>query len=692
MMSDLSAAWIDRDVGWLEFNRRVLQEAFDERNPLLERLKFLAIFSSNLDEFFQKRIGIIRPLPEDESLAAKERREQFGEIRELIEAMLSQQAAFYEQELRPRLASHGIHLVGWDGLNEPQREEASALFKSEVLPVLTPLSLDAAHPFPYVSNLSTSWAFRLEDPVSAESVLVRVKVPSELPQWMRVRATVEPGQRVFVGLDQVIRANAESLFPGMEIGSASLFRVCRDAEVELDDAEAASKRLMVEEELRQRRFEPVVRLEVQPDAEPAMVAELEGRFGLTADDIYEMPALLDYTTLFEVAGLEVESLRDPPWTPLPPIGLEPGLSDIFTAIRSGDILLHHPYDSFNASVERFIREAADDPQTVSIKMTVYRVGDDTPFVKSLIRAAEAGKQVACVIELNARFDEERNIHWSRELENVGAHVVFGVSGLKTHSKIALVVRREEAGMRSYAHIATGNYHTRTAKLYEDLGLLTADPNITADVVTLFNFLTGRSRTPEFNALLVAPIHMRTRFVEMIEAEIENHQAGRPARIVCKMNQLEDREMCALLVRASQAGVPIQMVVRGLCCLAPGVPGLTENMTVRSIVGRFLEHSRIFHFANGSDDPLEGTFLIGSADWMHRNLSDRVEADVAVTNPRLRARLWEILEICLADRRSAWEMQADGGYLRLQPGPKDSPGHDGTHTTLMRLALERHHIE
>ena len=692
MMSDLSAAWIDRDVSWLEFNRRVLQEAFDERNPLLERLKFLAIFSSNLDEFFQKRIGIIRPLPEDESLAAKERREQFGEIRELIEAMLSQQAAFYEQELRPRLASHGIHLVGWDGLNEPQREEASALFKSEVLPVLTPLSLDAAHPFPYVSNLSTSWAFRLEDPVSAESVLVRVKVPSELPQWMRVRATVEPGQRVFVGLDQVIRANAESLFPGMEIGSASLFRVCRDAEVELDDADAASKRLMVEEELRQRRFEPVVRLEVQPDAEPAMVAELEGRFGLTADDIYEMPALLDYTTLFEVAGLEVESLRDPPWTPLPPIGLEPGLSDIFTAIRSGDILLHHPYDSFNASVERFIREAADDPQTVSIKMTVYRVGDDTPFVKSLIRAAEAGKQVACVIELNARFDEERNIHWSRELENVGAHVVFGVSGLKTHSKIALVVRREEAGMRSYAHIATGNYHTRTAKLYEDLGLLTADPNITADVVTLFNFLTGRSRTPEFNALLVAPIHMRTRFVEMIEAEIENHQAGRPARIVCKMNQLEDREMCALLVRASQAGVPIQMVVRGLCCLAPGVPGLTENMTVRSIVGRFLEHSRIFHFANGSDDPLEGTFLIGSADWMHRNLSDRVEADVAVTNPRLRARLWEILEICLADRRSAWEMQADGGYLRLQPGPKDSPGHDGTHTTLMRLALERHHIE
>ncbi len=404
-----------------------------------------------------------------------------------------------------------------------------------------------------------------------------------------------------------------------------------------------------------------------------------------------MPALLDYTTLFEVAGLEVESLRDPPWTPLPPIGLEPD-SDIFAAIRSGDILLHHPYDSFNMSVERFIREAADDPLTVSIKMTVYRVGDDTPFVQSLIRAAEAGKQVACVIELNARFDEERNIHWSRELESVGAHVVFGVSGLKTHSKTALVVRREDTGMRSYAHIATGNYHTRTAKLYEDIGLLTTDPRITGDVVTLFNFLTGRSRTPAFGALLVAPIYMRARFTELVEREIANHEAGRPARIVCKMNQLEDKEMCALLVRASQSGVPIQLIIRGLCCLAPGVPGLTENISIRSIVGRFLEHSRIFHFADGSDDPLEGTFLIGSADWMHRNLSARVEAAVPVEDKRLRARLWEILEIGLADRRTAWELQSHGGYLRLQPGPEDGAGHEGTHATLMHLALARHHIE
>ncbi len=337
-----------------------------------------------------------------------------------------------------------------------------------------------------------------------------------------------------------------------------------------------------------------------------MVSELKERFALTSDDVYEMTALLDYTTLFEIAGLEIESLRDPPWTPLPPIGARGGRrrtssprSAAATSCSTSRTTASTP------SVERFIREAADDPQTVSIKMTVYRVGDDTPFVQSLIRAAEAGKQVACVIELNARFDEERNLHWSRELEKVGAHVMFGVIGLKTHSKTALVVRKEDGGMRCYAHIATGNYHTRTARLYEDVGLLTADPAITGDVVTLFHFLTGRSRTPSFPTLLVAPMHMRSRFVELIEREIENHQAGRPARIVCKMNQLEDSEICLLLSRASQAGVPVDLIVRGLCCLAPGVPGLTENIRIRSIVGRFLEHSRIFHFAAGSDDPLDG---------------------------------------------------------------------------------------
>jgi len=681
-------AWLDRDLSWLEFNRRVLAEALDGRNRLLERVKFLAIFSSNLDEFFMKRMALIRPQSDDMSLAAQERRDLLARKREVIVSMLLEQAACYRDVIRPQLSEQGIDLVDWDELSEDQCREMSEVFEREISPVLTPLSLDAAHPFPFVSNLSTSWAFRLQDPVTGESVPVRVKVPRELPQWLRVRAGVERPSRVFVGLDQVIAANAERLFPGMVVVSASLFRVSRDAEVEID-AGGESKRALVERELQQRRFEPVVRLEVQPNAEPAMVSELTQRFGLTEEDVYEMPALLDYTTLFEIAGLEVESLRDTPWTPLPPTGLEAADGDIFSAIRAGDILLHQPYDSFYAGVERFIREAADDPQTVSIKMTVYRVGDDTPFVQSLIRAAESGKQVACVIELNARFDEERNLHWSRELEKVGAHVMFGVTGLKTHSKTALVVRKEESGVRCYAHIATGNYHTRTARLYEDVGLLTIDPVITGDVVSLFHFLTGRSRTPVFDSVAVAPMYMRSRFAGLIEREIDNHLAGRPASITCKMNQLEDKEICLLLVKASRAGVPVELIVRGLCCLAPGVPGWTENILVRSIVGRFLEHSRIFHFAAGSDDPLDGEFLIGSGDWMHRNLSERVEAAVPINDRKLRARLWEILQICLADRRNAWVLQPDGSYRQLMPETNGGPGSEGTHATMMELALARH---
>ena len=686
----LDAAWLDRDVSWLAFNRRVLQQALDERTPLLERAKFLAIFSSNLDEFFMKRMALIRPMPDDTSLVAQERRERLLRARGLIAEMLELEAACYADVLRPRLAEHGVHLVSWDELTPVQREEVSAEFDREVSPVLTPLSLDAAHPFPYVSNLSVSWAFRLEDPVTGESVLVRVKVPRELPQWLRVRAGVEPTARVYVSLAEAIAANAGKLFPGMTIASGSLFRVCRDADVELDE-EGVSKRALVEREVQQRRFEPVVRLEIQPNADSQMVSELRERFALTPEDVYEMRALLDYTTLFQIAGLELEALRDPPWTPLPPIGLEAADGDIFSAIRAGDIMLHQPYDSFYAGVERFIREAADDPQTVSIKMTVYRVGDDTPFVQSLIRAAEAGKQVACVIELNARFDEERNLHWSRELEKVGAHVVFGVSGLKTHSKTALVVRQEDGGIRSYAHVATGNYHTRTARLYEDVGLLTANPAVTRDVVTLFHFLTGRSRTPTFRTLLVAPMSMRARFTELIEREIANHEAGRPARIVAKMNQLEDEEICGLLSRASQAGVQIDLIVRGLCCLAPGVHGLTENVRIRSIIGRFLEHSRIFHFAAGSDDPLEGDFFIGSADWMHRNLSERVEAAVPIVERRLRSRLWEILEIYLGDHRDAWQMQPDGSYVQLFPEGDGDPGAEGSHAAFMRLTRARHGI-
>jgi polyphosphate kinase len=682
-------AWIDRDLSWLEFNRRVLQEALDERTPLLERVKFLAIFSANLDEFFMKRIAIIRPMPSDTIPVARARRDLWDRVRATIVPMLAQQAACFSEVIRPRLAGHGIHLAAWRDLTAVQREESSAIFDRDVWPVLTPLGLDAAHPFPYVSNLSTSWAFQVGDPEGGEPVLVRVKVPPELPQWLPLGGETGSSDFVFVGLDEVIAANAARLFPGMEIETMTLFRVCRDAEVEPDgDNGELSKRALVERELAQRRFEPVVRLEVQPDHDPRLTSALAERFGLTPEDVYEVGGVLDYTTLFEIAGLDVPALRDPPWSPLPPIGIEPAPADIFAAIRAGDILLHHPYDSFDDGVERFIRDAADDPATLSIKMTAYRLGDDTPFVESLMRAAQAGKQVACVIELNARFDEKRNIHWSRELEQVGAHVIFGVEGLKTHSKTALVVRQEDGHSRCYAHIATGNYHVRTARIYEDIGLLTADPVVTRDVVALFHFLTGHSAPPSFPTLLVAPSNMRARFVELVEREIENMRAGRPARIVGKMNQLEDADMCLLLCEASEAGVPIDLVVRGLCCLRPGLPGWSENIRVRSIVGRFLEHSRIFHFAAGSDDPEEGEFLIGSADWMHRNLSSRIEAVVPIRDRRLRARLWEILQLCLADRRAAWELQPDGDYVQLQPDPEAGAESESAQTALMRIARAR----
>jgi polyphosphate kinase len=405
--------------------------------------------------------------------------------------------------------------------------------------------------------------------------------------------------------------------------------------------------------------------------------------------VYELPGELDYTGLFTIASLPRDELRDPPWNPVAPLMLPDPNADIFEAIRAGDILVHHPYESFDSSVERFIRTAADDPLVRSIKMTVYRVGDVTPFIRSLVRAAESGKQAVCLIEVRARFDEERNLHWAAELERVGAHVVYGIIGLKTHTKTALVVRQENDGLRCYAHVGTGNYHVRTARLYTDLGLFTCDPVLTRDLVYLFHFLTGYSRKRDYDKLLVSPASMRRRFLEMIEREITNHQAGRPARIIAKMNQLEDVPICEALCAASRAGVPIDLIVRGFCCLRPGVPGHTENIRIISIIGRFLEHTRIFHFASGAEDPLDGEFFIGSADWMHRNLSARVEAIAPIEHRSLKERLWEILEINLQDQRQAWDMQPDGTYIqRRAAADATGPARDGTQATLMALTLSR----
>jgi polyphosphate kinase len=690
----LGRAWINRDLAWLEFNRRVLAEAADRRTPLLERVKFLAIFSANLDEFFMKRVALLRGKAtvlgdEDPVTRQGDARDVLSQIRTVVKSLIGGQADLFRHELLPALAERGILLLDWRDLTEAQRQEASAYFDRNVSPALTPLGLDPAHPFPFISNQSNNWGFLLKGPGAAHPIPVRVKIPTMLPQWVPLKTDVGLGERRFISLETIVRESADKLFPGMQVVDTTLFRIVRNAQLELDEEENESLRESVTEALRQARFQPVVRVDLAPKPNASLVQGLVDRFGLSSDDLYEAPALLDYTTLFQIAGLDIPDLRDPHWSPLPPARLPDEDVDVCAAIQGGDILLHHPYDSFDMSVEDFISDAADDPHTVAIKMTVYRVGDDTPFVRSLIRAAESGKQVACVIELQARFDEARNLLWARQLEQAGAHVTYGVVGLKTHAKVALVVRKEGADLRCYAHIGTGNYHVSTARFYTDVGLLTCDPAITADVVKLFHYLTGHSDAPQFEKLLVAPGAMRQRFIDLVSREIAHHQAGRPARIVAKLNQLEDMEMCRALSAASQAGVSIDLIVRGLCCLAPGVPGLTDNVHVRSIIGRFLEHSRIFYFADGRNEPADGQFFIGSGDWMYRNLSRRVEVATPVENRSLRERLWEILDVTLQDSRQAWVMRRDGTYEQLQPGPgATGPASAGSHAWFIDLAKRR----
>jgi polyphosphate kinase len=685
----LREAWFDRDLSWLEFNRRVLSEALDDRTPLLERLKFLAIFTSNLDEFFMKRVGAMRTraYASRNPVSVDQFHDHMVSLRAALFPMLVEQARCF-MRLRPMLAERGIRLAGWQDLSDAQRQEACEYFDNHVSPALTPLSLDPSHPFPFMSNLSTSWGFVLRDPNLPETVNVRVKIPPTIQQWVPLRTGIQEGERCYLSLQELVRHNAHKLFPGVTIEHATVFRVSRNADIAIEEDTDNSIRELVEEQVRQRRFQPVVRLEFDQAPRPEIRDGLMDRFDLRDSDVYELAGLLDYTTLFELASLPILELRDPPWTPMVPLGLEEE-ADLFAVVRAGDVLVHHPYESFDATVERFIRDAARDPAVTTIKMTVYRLGDDTPFVRSLIKAAENGKQVACLVELKARFDEERNLHWANELQKAGDHVIYGVRGLKTHTKLALVVRREGDGLRSYAHIGTGNYHVKTARMYTDYGLFTCDPSITRDVVNLFHHLTGYSRAPQFEHLLVAPLNMRDRFIGLIDREIEHAKGGRPARIVAKMNQLEDLPVCEALSRASQAGVSIDLVIRGFCCLRPGIEGWTENLRVRSVVGRFLEHGRMFHFANGQADPLDGEFFIGSADWMDRNLSRRVEAVTPVRVRHLRERLWEDLMVQLEDQRNAWQMQADGTYVRLQAGEDASEvAREGTHTTHIKRTRAR----
>jgi polyphosphate kinase len=675
--------YLNRELSWLEFNRRVLHEALDPRTPLLERLKFLGIFSSNLDEFFQVRVAGLK-----QQLAAgiMERtadgmtpEDQLRAISATVRELCRQHQQCLMHELISALADQGVDLqLRVTELPRADREHLDRYFQSNVFPVLTPLAVDPGHPFPYISNLSLSLAVVLRG-ADGDERFARVKVPKILPRWVPLTA---PNR--FVPLEQVIGANLEMLFPGVEILGWYAFRITRNTDLQIEDSDEAEDLLsLIQEEVRNRRFAEVVRIEVDALMPQSLRQLLLGEFTdeqeqpvqpLTADDIYEAAGLLDTADLLSLAALEVPALRDPPFHP----GTQPrlaGTRSIFEVIKEGDVLLHHPYDSFATSVERFIQTAADDPDVVAIKLTLYRTGGDSSIARTLAHAAERGKQVAVLIELQARFDEENNIIWAQRLEDVGVHVSYGVAGLKTHAKVMLVVRREGDSMRRYVHIGTGNYNPKTARLYTDFGLLSDDPELGGDLTDLFNVLTGFAQPAGYRRLIVAPRGMRERFIEMIRREIRHKEAGRPARIFAKMNALVDPDIIATLYEASRAGVPIDLIVRGICCLRPGLPGVSDSIRVISIIGRFLEHSRAFYFLNGGQEEV----YIGSADWMPRNLDRRIECVLPIQNPAHRQTIRTLLELMWSDNRQAWDLGADGTYLQRHPSSPDTER--GTHRIL-----------
>jgi len=689
----IDARYPNRDLSWLDFNQRVLAQALDRREPLLERVKFMAIFSSNLDEFFMKRMALLRQRvqspkadPDKSHIAAA----ILPVLRQRVIEMQAVQARCWAEDLRPALADAGIEVIDYVNLAEAQREVIDDWYRANVYPVLTPLAVDPGHRFPFISNLSENIGVMVGREGTDERLFARIKIPNMLSRLVPLDDAIET--RSFVPLEQIILHNLDDLFPGMVVHDVMIFRVTRSAVTALESEEADDLLEHVETQLRMRRFANAVRVEVPPSPSREILSFLTEELGLSETEVYEREGPLDYRALFQIADLPRADLRVEEWTAVVPPALAGEGVDIFARMRERDILLHHPYESFRASVERFIAEAARDPDVLAIKQTLYRTSRDSPFIDSLIRAAERGKQVACLVELRARFDEDKNVRFARRLERAGVHVAYGVVGLKTHCKCSLVVRREgikgRDALRCYAHLGTGNYHPKTAQLYTDLGLLTTDPEITADVVSLFNVLTGRARPEHYNKLIVAPEQMRLRFLEMIDHEIELARSGRKGRIIAKMNALEDRQITDRLYEASAAGVEIDLIVRGFCCLRPQIPGLSENIRVRSIIGRFLEHSRIFYFGRGADDPLDGWFGIGSADWMYRNLSARVEAVCPVQDLDARRRLWRILEIMLEDRSQAWELAADGTYHELVPregADPNSPEVLGTFAALMREA-------
>ena len=675
--------YLNRELSWLEFNRRVLHEALDPRTPLLERLKFLAIFSSNLDEFFQIRVAGLRKQvavrfqePAEDGLTAEE---QLAAISVAVRELQRQHDRCLSLEVLPALAAGGVHLItDWHWLTAADRAHLGRYFTDQVFPVLTPLAVDPAHPFPYISNLSLSLAVILRGP-DGEERFARVKVPKILPRWVHL-----PGVNRFVPLELVISSHLEALFPGIEILGCYPFRISRNTDLEIDPEEAEDLLSLIQEEVRNRRFAEVVRLELNPATPESLrqllLAELNADqeadgLALGPEDIYEVAGLLDAADLMTLANLELADLHDPPFSPVTLPRLASG-RNLFEVIREGDVFVHHPYESFASSVERFLQLATEDPDVLAIKMTLYRTGGDSHIARMLTTAAERGKQVAVLIELQARFDEENNIRWAQRFEDVGVHVSYGVSGLKTHAKVILVVRREGNEIRRYVHVGTGNYQPKTARLYTDFGLFTCDPDLGADLSDLFNVLTGFAAPAGYRKLVVAPVGMLDRIVSLIRREADHARAGRPARILAKMNAINHPAVIAALYEASRAGVAIDLIVRGICALRPGLPGVSERIRVISIVGRFLEHSRAWYFHNDGDPDV----FISSADWMPRNLDRRIESAVPLGSPEHREQVRLLLESMWEDNRQAWELSADGSWR--QRSSADSQPERATHPALI----------
>jgi polyphosphate kinase len=710
------AYYFNREISWLRFNQRVLHEAFDQRTPLLDRLKFMAIYSSNLDEYFMVRVSGLKQQIAAQvtqlSLDGLTPQAQLEAIHRELKPEIKQQHEYFTEGLSPQLAEANICLLDYSQLNPQQMAFLHQYFLDQIFPVLTPLAVDPGHPFPYISNLSLNLAVLVQDSQTGDRHFARVKVPSMLPRFIELPATGNCTVCRWSGvpIEQVIAHNLEFLFPGMTIQACYPFRITRNADIELEEDEADDLLLAIEEELRKRRFGSVVRMEIQGGTPEFICHTLMRELELAESDVYAIEGLLGLNDLMSLASLPFPHLQQAPWTPvIPPrlrkveqlevplpqanglVNAEKNLKeyapDMFSIIRGGDLLVHHPYDSFTATVQRFITQAAHDLNVLTIKMTLYRTAGDSdiagsPIVSSLIAAAENGKQVVALVELKARFDEENNIVWARKLEKVGVHVVYGLVGLKTHTKIALVVRREAKQIRRYVHIGTGNYNPKTARLYTDLGLLSCRDELGADLTDLFNYLTGFSRHQSYRKLLVAPVNLRDRMLELIEREMDHQRQGNSGRIIAKMNSLVDPKIMRSLYRASQAGVKIDLIIRGICSLKPGLEDVSKNIRVISIIGQFLEHDRIFYFHNQG----QPTVLIGSADWRQRNLDRRVEAVVPIEDPALVSELRELLEIMLTDNRQAWDLQPDGQYVQRHPAV-DEPERS-THQRLMQRATQQ----